>query len=53
MTTIKELVYCVKCRQKTESVDAENITMKNGRPATTSKCAVCNTKKFRIGSHTA
>jgi uncharacterized protein DUF5679 len=28
----------------------KQITMKNGRPATTGTCTVCGTKMFRIGS---
>ena len=26
-----DLVYCVKCKVKTDNVDAERVTMKNGR----------------------
>ena len=26
-----DLIYCVKCKQKTANVDAERVTMKNGR----------------------
>ena len=29
-----EMGYCVKCRAKSEMVDAVKVTMKNGRPAT-------------------
>ena len=51
MTTIDnpDLIYCVKCRVKTHNVDAAQVTMKNGRGATRATCAVCGTKKFRIG----
>ena len=51
MTTIDntDLIYCVKCRVKTENVDAEGVTMKNGRGATRATCADCGTKKFRTG----
>ena len=48
-----EPIYCVKCKSKTESDQAENITMKNGKPATACKCTTCGTKKFRIGAHLA
>ncbi len=44
-----DLIYCVKCRVKTDNVDAERVTMKNGRGATRATCAACGTKKFRIG----
>jgi len=41
--------YCVKCRAKKEMQDAQAITMKNGKPATTGKCPDCGTKMFKIG----
>ena len=42
-------IYCVKCRNRTESRDVVPITMKNGRDATRSICVDCGTRKFRIG----
>jgi hypothetical protein len=33
--------------------DPEQITMKNGRPATRGVCPICGTKMFRIGKATA
>ena len=44
------LIYCVKCREKTNSNDVEQVTMKNGRQAARSTCVVCGTRKFRIGA---
>jgi hypothetical protein len=41
--------YCVKCKAKREVKDAQNITMKNGKPALSGVCPVCGTKVFRIG----
>ena len=41
--------YCVKCKEKREMKDAEEITMKNGRPATKGICTTCGTKMFKIG----
>ncbi len=41
--------YCLKCRTKREIRDAQEITLKNGRPATQGTCPVCSTKVFRIG----
>ena len=35
--------YCVKCRETREIQNAEQVTMKNGRPATRGTCPVCNT----------
>ncbi len=41
--------YCVKCKAKREIKDAQEITMKNGRPATQGVCPECGTKIFKIG----
>lgn len=41
--------YCVKCRTKREMRNPQQMTMKNGKPATTGICPVCGTKMFRIG----
>ena len=41
--------YCVKCRKKQEMQNAQAITMKNGKPATTGTCPSCGTKMFKIG----
>jgi hypothetical protein len=41
--------YCVKCKNKREMKGEKQITMKNGRPATTGTCTVCGTKMFKIG----
>ena len=41
--------YCVKCKAKKEMKDAEEIVMKNGKPATKGICPTCGTKMFRIG----
>ena len=41
--------YCVKCRAKQEMVSPEEVTLKNGKPATKGTCAACGTKMFKIG----
>jgi hypothetical protein len=40
--------YCVKCKGKKEMANAQEVTMKNGRPAMQGTCPVCGTKLFRI-----
>ncbi len=40
--------YCVKCKQKREITDPEEVTLKNGRRAAQGKCSVCGTKLFRM-----
>ena len=40
--------YCVKCREKREMKDAQQVTMKNGRTAMQGVCPVCGTKLNRI-----
>jgi hypothetical protein len=42
--------YCVKCKEKREIKDAQEITMKNGKPAVQGTCPVCGTKIFKIGA---
>ncbi len=44
------LIFCVKCREKTETRDLEPVTMKNGRAAMRGVCVACGTNKFRIGT---
>lgn len=41
--------YCVKCRKSREIQRPQQITFKNGRPATQGTCPTCGTKVFRIG----
>ncbi|GAC1339420.1 MAG: hypothetical protein NVSMB29_06700 [Candidatus Dormibacteria bacterium] len=41
--------YCLKCKKQTEIKDAQEITMKNGKPATTGTCPTCSTKIYKIG----
>ena len=42
-------IYCVKCRDHTDSQDVRPVVMKNGKNATEAICSVCGTKKFRLG----
>ena len=41
--------YCLKCRDQRDINDAQQVTLKNGRPATRGKCSVCAATVFRIG----
>ena len=41
--------YCLKCRTKREMQNPEQVTMKNGKPATKGTCPVCSTQMYRIG----
>jgi len=45
--------YCLKCKAQKEIKDAQAITMKNGKPATTGTCPTCGTKIFKIGKASA
>ena len=42
--------YCVKCKGKKEIANAQEVTMKNGRPAVKGVCPDCGTKMFCIKS---
>lgn len=41
--------YCLKCREKRDIQDPQEVTLKNGRPATQGTCPVCGTKITVIG----
>jgi Domain of unknown function (DUF5679) len=41
--------YCVKCKTKRDMKNEKQVTMKNGRNATSGICSVCGTKMFKIG----
>ena len=41
--------YCLKCRAQREMKNPTQVTMKNGKPATTGTCPMCGTKMYRIG----
>jgi RNase P subunit RPR2 len=41
--------YCVKCKSKREMQNPQQVTMKNGKPATQGTCPTCGTKMFKIG----
>ena len=41
--------YCVKCKAKREIQNPQQVTLKNGKPATQGTCPVCGTKIFKIG----
>jgi hypothetical protein len=43
------LGYCLKCREKREMKDPQQVTLKNGRAATQGICPVCGTKITVIG----
>lgn len=41
--------HCMKCKEKREIKDAEQIKMANGRDAVRGLCSDCGTKMFKIG----
>lgn len=43
-----EKAYCVKCKESKEMKDAQEVTMKNGRPAVKGKCPTCGTGMYKI-----
>ena len=40
--------YCVKCKAKKMMKDAEEVVMKNGRPAMKGTCSDCGTGMYKI-----
>ena len=43
-----ETGHCMKCKEKREMKDTEEVTMKNGRKAMKGVCTICGTKMFKI-----
>lgn len=41
--------YCVKCRQREEGEDLQEVQMKNGKQAFKAFCPVCGSAMFKIG----
>ena len=50
MATATSTGYCMKCKAQRDIKKPEQITMKNGRPATQGTCPMCGTKIFKIGA---
>ena len=49
-STAGDQIYCLKCRGKTDTLEAHEVVLKNGRAAVTGQCAACGTRKFRMGA---
>ena len=49
-TNNSNTIYCLKYRTRTETTNLEQVTPKNGWPASTGLCTVCGKKKFRMGA---
>ena len=45
-------IYCVKCKQKTDSDNIEKTTTKNNRMALRGNCKICNTQKYMFVKNT-
>ena len=41
-------MYCVKCKNKTETVDVQNVVSKNNRLMLRGKCAACGCTKTQF-----
>ena len=39
------IIYCLKCKQKTETIDQMEVQSKNGREMIKGNCSICGTKK--------
>ena len=39
------IIYCLKCKQKTETSDQVEVQSKNGREMIRGNCSICGTKK--------
>ena len=39
------IIYCLKCKQKTETIEVQSVQSKNGREMIKGNCSICGTKK--------
>lgn len=42
------LLYCLKCKKRTETLDTSEKTLRNGRKVIQGVCAICKSKKNRF-----
>lgn len=42
------IAYCVKCKQKCEMQDPQEVTLQNGRRALKGTCKACGTKMMKF-----
>jgi hypothetical protein len=42
------LIYCLKCKKKTETLNLNHIISKNNKSVITGNCSICGTKKYRF-----
>ena len=40
------VIYCVKCKKKTATINEQMVQTKNDRNALTGNCSICNSKKY-------
>ena len=43
--------FCLKCKKNIENIDPKVSSASNGRVMILSKCAICNSKKWRFMKH--
>ena len=39
------IIYCLKCKQKTETIEVQSVQSQNGRHMIKGNCSICGTKK--------
>jgi hypothetical protein len=44
------LIYCLKCKKKTETNNLIKVLSKNNKPMITGNCSICSTKKYQFNS---
>ena len=38
------IIYCLKCKQKTETIEVQSVQSQNGRQMIKGNCSICGTK---------
>ena len=42
------LIYCLKCKKKTQTLNLNHTLSKNNKSVITGNCSICGTKKYRF-----
>ena len=45
---MRDITYCLPCKKDMENIDPKVVKTKNNKRAMSSKCSICNNKKFRF-----
>ena len=48
---MREITYCLSCKKDTKNINPRIVKTENNKRVMSSKCSICNNKKFTFISH--